>query len=170
MAGYWSLIVAMTEDLVIGRDNGLPWKLPGDLKRFKELTTGKPVVMGRKTFDSIGRALPGRRNIVVTRDPAGFLAKHAGREWPASTTLEATSDVRGLLASHPADGENFLIGGGELFELGLPIARKVYVTWIHEKIEGDAFFPRWDSSLFRSSKVAEFQEPLRHSYVEYERA
>ncbi len=125
-----SLIVARADNGVIGRDNALPWRLPRDLKRFKALTMGKPVLMGRRTFESIGRALPGRVSLVLTRDPAwrapGVIAVH---------TLEEAFDQAGSAA------ELVVIGGAEIFDLVMPLARHVYLTDVHADIPGDTGFP-----------------------------
>ncbi len=124
-----TLIVAAADNGVIGRDNQLPWHLPDDLKRFKQLTLGKPIVMGRKTFESIGKPLPGRLNIVVTRDANyrrdGVIAVH---------------DVPGALAAAGDAAEIMIIGGADLFRLFLPRARRVHLTRVHADIAGDV---RW---------------------------
>ena len=124
-----SLIVAASENGVIGRDGDLPWPQSDDLKRFKSVTMGKPIVMGRKTWESIGRALPGRQNIVISRQP-GFKAE--GADVVAST--EAAVAAAG-------DRELMIIGGSEIYSLFLPFADRVYLTRIHAEVEGDACFP-----------------------------
>ncbi|MSR67932.1 dihydrofolate reductase [Candidatus Peribacteria bacterium] len=125
-----SLIVAASENNVIGKDNKLPWHLPDDLKRFKALTRGHPMIMGRKTFESIGRALPDRLNIVVSNTlenaPAGTSLAHS---LTAALDLAKDSD------------EAFIIGGAKLFEIGLSLAEKLYLTRVHATIDGDVFFP-----------------------------
>lgn len=130
-----SLIVAMSENRVIGRDNCLPWHLPADLKRFKQLTIHHTVIMGRKTFDSIGKPLPDRRNIVVTRDP-NFHA--AG--------VEIAHSLDSAIELAEGDGEAFILGGAEIFRQALPIADRLYLTLVHAHIEGDVHFPEvnWD--------------------------
>jgi dihydrofolate reductase len=128
-----SIIVAAAENNVIGREGELPWRLSDDLKRFKAITMGKPVIMGRKTWESIGRPLPGRHNIVITRQP-GFAAQ--GCQVVASTD-EAVAAAAG------AD-EVMIIGGSEIYALFLPRAERVYLTRVHTAIDGDAFFPRLD--------------------------
>lgn len=130
----FSLIVATTQNNVIGKDNQMPWHLPADLAWFRQNTTGKPVIMGRKTFESIGRPLPKRINIVLSRQPF----EHEGVTWKDS--LESAVDfVKG-------SEEILLIGGGELFKQYLPKADKLYLTQIQAEIEGDTFFPQlnWD--------------------------
>jgi dihydrofolate reductase len=129
-----SLIVAMAEDRVIGIDNRLPWRLPSDLQRFKRLTMGHHMVMGRRTWDSIGRALPGRTSVVVTRRadfraPAGVVVAHSLEE---------------ALAACAGDDEPFVIGGAELYGHALPIARRIHLTVIERHFAGDTFFPALD--------------------------
>lgn len=153
-----SLIVAMTDDGVIGRNNTLPWRLPEDLKRFKDLTMGHAIIMGRKTFDSIGKPLPGRTNIVVSRNPA---LKIDG----AVVTASLGEAVR------QADADAFVIGGAELFRQAWPLADRLYLTLIHEKIEGDVFFPEidWRRRFIenrRTSHVGEKADKLRYSFVD----
>lgn len=130
----FSLIVATTLNNVIGKDNQMPWHLPADLAWFRQNTTGKPVIMGRKTFESIGRPLPKRINIVLSRKPF----EHNGVIWKDS--LESAVDL-------VKDSEEILLlGGGELFKQYLPQADKLYLTQIQAEIEGDTFFPalNWD--------------------------
>jgi len=130
-----SIIVAMTQHRVIGRDNKLPWHLSEDLKRFKTLTMGHPLIMGRKTYESIGKPLPGRTNIVLTRSSTPF---HPGVKL-------ATSFEDGLsLAQKEKTDEVFVIGGAKVFEMALPRAHQLYVTLIHKDFTGDVFFPSFD--------------------------
>ena len=133
-----SLIVAMSAGGVIGRAGQLPWKLSADLQRFKRLTMGHPLIMGRRTYDSIGRPLPGRTTIVVTRQPqpacSGVLIAHT---LPQAYEL-AKNDV-----------EAFVIGGGEIYRQALPDVTKLYVTLVHADIEGDTFFPDIDWSQWQ---------------------
>ncbi|MDD7569203.1 MAG: type 3 dihydrofolate reductase [[Actinobacillus] rossii] len=125
----FSLIVATTQNNVIGKDNQMPWHLPADLAWFRQNTTGKPVIMGRKTFESIGRPLPKRINIVLSRQPF----EHEGVTW---------KDSLGSAVDFVKDSEEIvLIGGGELFKQYLPKADKLYLTQIQAEIEGDTFFP-----------------------------
>lgn len=125
----FSLIVATTQNNVIGKNNQMPWHLPTDLAWFRQNTTGKPVIMGRKTFESIGRPLPKRINIVLSRQPF----EHGGVTWKDS--LESAVDF-------VKDSEEIvLIGGSELFKQYLPKADKLYLTQIQAEIEGDTFFP-----------------------------
>jgi dihydrofolate reductase len=134
MAGAYrpsiSLIVARARNGVIGRDNALPWRLPADLRRFKALTMGKPMLMGRRTFESIGRALPGRVNLVLTRDPA----------WQAAGAV-AVHSLDEALAQAASASELVVIGGAEPFKLVLPLAERIYLTDVHAAIPGDTHFP-----------------------------
>jgi dihydrofolate reductase len=156
-----SIIVAIANHRVIGLNNTLPWHLPEDLKRFKALTLGHHIVMGRKTYESLGRLLPGRTTVIVTRNPhyqvEGALVAHS---------LEAAL----VLAS--GDSEPFLIGGAELYQSGLHLANKLYLTEIHADYQGDAYLPEIDMADWvetaRSSHIS--QNGLAFSYVEYQRA
>jgi len=129
-----SLIVAMTQRGVIGRGGALPWKLSADLKRFKLLTMGHHLIMGRKTFDSLGRVLPGRTTIVVSRQSELKLPPEVILARGLDEAIDNTS----------TDPEPFVIGGGELFHLALPRASRIYVTWVEADIDGDTRFPEWD--------------------------
>jgi dihydrofolate reductase len=130
-----SLVVAMARNRVIGRDNALPWRLPEDLRHFKAVTMGKPVLMGRKTFESIGKPLPGRTNLVLTRDG----------DWAAAGTVVVHSIDEALARSGSAN-ELACIGGAEIFQLLLPMATRIYLTRIDADIPGDTLFPKLDDS------------------------
>lgn len=130
-----SLIVALARNRVIGLNNALPWHLPEDLKHFKQITLGKPVIMGRKTWDSLPekfRPLPGRRNIVVSRNTTLSLAG-----------AEIAHSLEDACRSLTLDDEAFVIGGAELYRLALPMADHLYLTEIEATIAGDAYFPTW---------------------------
>jgi dihydrofolate reductase len=144
------LVVAAAENGVIGRDNQLLWRLRTDLKRFRELTMGKPMIMGRKTFQSIGKPLPGRETVVLTRDP-GFSAEgvHVARNWD-----EAVSQGASLAKTMGADAVA-VVGGAEIYALALPHVRKIYLTEVHAAPEGDAVFPSYDRSQFCETKRVE---------------
>jgi dihydrofolate reductase len=139
-----ALIVARADNGVIGREGGMPWHLSGDLKFFKAQTLGKPVVMGRKTFQSIGRPLPGRPNLVITRDP-GF--RPEGVEVFAELA-DALARARALAAGSGA-GEIMIVGGGQIYDLTLPMARRVYLTEVHANPEGDTNFPDLNPAEWR---------------------
>lgn len=139
------IYVAVAENGVIGRDNGLPWRLSSDLKRFKAGTMGKPIVMGRKTFESIGRPLPGRLNIVVTRDRA-FRAE--GAEVVGSIEEALTlARIRGRCMAG-AD-EICVVGGGEIYRQAMPLADRLHVTHVLAAPDGDAHFPEIDPATWR---------------------
>lgn len=156
-----SLVVAISENKVIGRDNKLPWHLSADLKRFKNLTTGHPIIMGRKTYDSIGRALPNRTNIVITRDKdyqvEGIHVAHSLDE-----ALE-------IAKNSPGSEESFVIGGAQIFTEALPFADKLYLTIIHKNVEGDVYFP--DYSMFKTviSREEGEEGDSRYSFINLEK-
>ncbi|WP_323118549.1 dihydrofolate reductase [Burkholderia alba] len=159
-----TLIVARARNGVIGRDNQLPWKLPEDLAFFKRTTMGAPIVMGRKTHESIGRPLPGRRNIVVTRDAA---RRFDGCD--AVTSLPAAL----ALAAQDGAAEAFLIGGAQLYAEGLQQADKLIVTEIDAEFEGDASFPAPDpahwETLSRDAHRATAPNDFAYAFVVYRR-
>lgn len=151
-----SLIAAIARNGVIGKDGRVPWHLPEELEHFKATTMGHPLVMGRRTFESIGRTLPGRRTIVVTRDPAWH---HPGVE-------SAHSFAEALSLAGPAD-EVFVAGGAEVYAEALPFAHRLVLTEVDAEPEGDTWFPSWD----RSNWVEESREEHEGwSRVVYERA
>ena len=158
-----SLIAAMAENRVIGIENRLPWHLPADLQHFKRLTMGKPMIMGRKTFESLPGLLPGRPHVVVTRNTA-YQAEGA----------EVVHSLEAALASHPEAGELMLVGGANLYAQGLPLAAHLYLTEVHASFEGDAFFPEFDlaewQEVAREPGVLDARNKLPHSFVSYQRA
>jgi dihydrofolate reductase len=140
------LVAAVSANGVIGRDNALPWRLKSDLRRFRALTIGKPVIMGRKTFLSLGKPLPGRTNIVVSRNP-GFAAPGV----VTAPTLPAALDAaRGDALRRGADAVA-VIGGAELYAQMLPLADRLEITQVHADIRGDAMFPPIDPSVWREA-------------------
>ena len=159
----WVLIAAVDRAGAIGRGNALPWRLPDDLKRFKALTLGRPVLMGRKTAESLGRALPGRRNLVLTRSGS---VPFEGMEAVASL-----DDVHALLAAGSA-GELCVIGGGEVYALCLPLATRLHLTRVDTVVEGaDAFFPPFDparwTEVAREPHAADARHAHAFEFVEY---
>ncbi len=164
-----SLIVAMADNGVIGRNNKLPWHLPNDLQYFRAVTIGKPVVMGRKTFESIGRALPGRTNIVVTRN-----ANYTAEGIKVVGSLEEALTLAESIALLDGAEELMLIGGAELYAEALDRADCLYLTRVHSDIiEGDAFFPEIDWRLWQQRSASHFDaddsNPYRYSFCQYER-
>lgn len=139
-----SLIVAVAENGVIGRGGQLPWRMPSDLKTFRRLTMGKPIVMGRKTFQSIGKALDGRDNIVVTRDPS-FAAPGVSA---VDNLADALTLARGLARTKGVD-EVMVIGGAEIFSAALPRADRIYWTEVHGRPDGDVTFARPPAEAWR---------------------
>lgn len=150
-----SLIAAMSENRVIGRDGQLPWHMPADLAHFKRLTMGHHVIMGRRTFESMGKALPGRTNIVITRQQG----------WRADGVMVAHTLDEAVEASRQED-EVFVLGGAEIFRLAMPRARRIYLTLIHARIEGDTFFPEIDERLWKlvSDERHEADQRNAHAY------
>ena len=145
-----AIVAAVAENGVIGRDNRLIWRLRTDLRRFRDLTWGKPMLMGRKTFHSIGKALPGRRTVVLTRD-RGFSAEgvDVAHGWDeAVASAQALADAMGAT-------EIAVVGGAEIYRLALPQARRLHLTLVHAAPEGDAVFPEYDRSAFRELKREE---------------
>lgn len=150
-----TLIAALGRNRVIGARGAMPWHLPEDLKHFKATTLGHPMIMGRKTFESIGRPLPGRRTIVVTRDAAWT---HAGVE-------TAHSFTQALDLAGPAD-EVFIVGGGEIYAQAMPFAHRMILTRVEAEPDGDTLFPEWDPSQWA---VVECDQREGYAFVTYER-
>jgi dihydrofolate reductase len=148
-----SLIVAMAQNGVIGRDNSLPWRLPDDLKRFRAFTFGKPILMGRKTFESIGRPLPGRINLVLTRD----------RSWYAEGVI-AVHSVEEALTQAGSSDELVAIGGAEIYRLVLPFARRIYLTHVHADVPGNITFPEFDSTQWADVEYNSQPADDEHAY------
>ena len=160
-----SIIVAVAENGVIGRDNALPWRLPGDLQHFKRVTMGKPVIMGRKTFESMGRPLPGRCNIVITRNVAYH---RAGIE--VGTSLAAALALAAPLAAAGSANEAMVIGGADIYRMALPLADRLYLTEVHASVDGDSRLPEIDWDQWReTSRELHVGEP-DYSIVHFERA
>lgn len=164
-----AMIVAQSSNRVIGRDNKLPWYLPGDLKYFKQATMGKPIIMGRKTFESIGKPLPGRLNIVISRD-ASFTAQGIKVVMSLPKAIEL-AESQALI-----DGvdEAMIIGGAQIYALALPEVERLYITQVHADIEGDAYFPEFNRSqwteLGREDFSAQGPNPYDYSFIVYQRS
>lgn len=153
-----SLIVAMARNRVIGRDNKLPWHIPADLRRFRDLTLGHTIVMGRKTYEGIGTPLPGRQTIIVTRQegyaPPGCVVVHSLEE--------------ALAAAGSAD-EVFICGGGELYAEALPLAERIYLTMVELDVEGDTLFPEIPAGEFVETSREEVDAKPPITFIVYER-
>lgn len=163
-----ALIWAMSRNRTIGRNNALPWHLPEDMKYFKRVTMGKPIIMGRKTWESIGRPLPGRSNIVITRDPS-YVAEGV----KIVRTLEEAISLAASIALIDGANEAVVIGGAQIYALALPLAQRLYMTQVHAEVEGDAFFPQFDltqwEELGREDFSASGPNPYDYSFVVLER-
>ena len=153
-----SLIAAMAHERVIGKGNAMPWHLPADLRHFKSVTLGKPVVMGRRTFESIGRPLPGRRNLVISRNP----------QWQADG-VEVAASLDEALSLLSGSDEVMIIGGGQLYAEALPRADRLYLTHIELVVAGDTYFP--DYSLYnwceleKTSHQPDEKNPYGYTFV-----
>lgn len=163
-----ALIVAQSVNRVIGRENKMPWHLPEDLQYFKRVTMGNAIVMGRKTFESIGRPLPGRTNIVVTRN-ADYQAAGVEVVHDLATALSRAED----LALINGNEELLVIGGSELYHQALPAAERLYLTQVHAEVEGDAFFPALDmhewQEVGREDYAADERNPYAYSFLVLDR-
>jgi dihydrofolate reductase len=160
-----ALIWAMSRNRVIGRNNALPWYLPEDLKYFKRVTMGKPIIMGRKTWESIGRPLPGRTNIVITRSSSYQVPEGV----KVVSSLEAAFELADKVCLINGVNEAVVIGGAEIYALALPRATRLYMTQVHAEVDGDAFFPQIDldvwQELAREDFAASGANPYDYSFV-----
>ncbi|WP_457300477.1 dihydrofolate reductase [Phyllobacterium sp. P5_D12] len=155
-----SFVVAIAENGVIGRENGLPWRLSSDLKRFKATTMGKPIIMGRKTWDSLGRPLPGRTNIVITRDPAFSVEGVI-----AARSIDQALMIAGSHAGADKVDEICIIGGGDIFRQSLNRADRLYVTWVLAEVEGDVVFPPIDPKVWTEVSSEDFPAGEKDNYA-----
>lgn len=154
-----ALIWAMARNRVIGRDNGLPWRLPDDMRHFRNTTLGQPVIMGRRTFESMPGALPRRTNIVLTSAP-GYRADniHIARDFDSALAI-AKEKIK-VSAGDTA----FVIGGAGVYELAMPVADKLFVTWIEAQVDGDTWFPEVDWSLWQETSSTSHRADARHAH------
>lgn len=163
-----SLIVAMAENRVIGRNNNLPWYLPNDLKYFKQATMGKPIIMGRKTYDSIGKPLPGRPNIVITRN-VDFTAEGITVVNSLADALDQAEDLAFINGAE----EVMVIGGAQIYTEALRKADRLYLTEVHAEVEGDAHFPEFDQADWQEQAREDFEaqapNPYNYSFVVYDK-
>lgn len=167
-----ALIVAMARNRVIGIENKLPWYLPNDLKYFKQVTMGKTIIMGRKTYESIGKPLPGRINIVITRQ-VDYLPPNANDSVKVVASLADAQALAESLALINGQTEAMIIGGAEIYTQALALVERMYLTEVHADVEGDAFFPEFDRAAWqeqvREDFVAEGGNPCDYSFVVYDR-
>ncbi|GAB2685411.1 dihydrofolate reductase DfrA [Mucilaginibacter koreensis] len=156
-----SIVVAKAQNNAIGKDNQLLWHLPADLKHFKDITSGHTIIMGRKTYDSIGRALPNRRNIVVTRQPLQL------------NGCEVVSSLNEALKLCSTEAEAFIIGGAQIYKQALPATHRIYLTEIHQEFEADTFFPAISPAEWNEIGREDFEpnekNPLPYSFITLER-
>ena len=159
-----SFIVATDENGVIGKNNQIPWYLPDDLKRFKKITMGHPIVMGRKTFESIGKPLPGRENIVLT--------KNKKLELKGCTVFHSEKELIDY-CKRLKDEEIFVIGGANLFKIFLPYVDRIYLTKIYKRFEGDVFFPEIDFTQYvissKEKGIKDEKNPYDYEYIIYDK-
>lgn len=148
-----SMIAAMAKGRVIGKDNTMPWHLPADFAWFKRNTLGKPIIMGRKTYESIGRPLPGRRNIVISRNPACVFEG-----------VETVTSMDEALALVKGEKEVMIIGGGSIYNACLPRAHRLYLTFIDAQIEGDTCFPDWGDKGWKKSHSEQYNADEKNAY------
>lgn len=154
-----SVIAAVARNGVIGRDNQLPWRLPEDLKRFKALTMGHHIIMGRKTYESLGRLLPGRISVIVTRNP----------DYAVPGALVAGS-LEAALQQCQSDDQAFMIGGAELYQQALPLANRLYLTRIEQDYEGDAWFPPYNTEEWAEvARESGESGGLAYAFIDYVR-
>ncbi|WP_299581422.1 dihydrofolate reductase [uncultured Microbulbifer sp.] len=162
-----ALIAAVARNGAIGRENQLPWRISGDLQFFKRTTMGKPIVMGRKTYESIGRPLPGRANIVITRNP----------NWQAEgvevvDSLASALELAGGYATETGASELMVIGGAQIYRLAMPRAARLYITEVDAEVAGDAFFPTLNDSwveVVRECYPASDKNEYNYALVQYDR-
>ena len=149
-----SLIAALTDEGVIGKDNKLLWHLPADFAYFKKMTLGKPIIMGRKTFESIGKALPGRRNLVISQNP-NFTA----------LDCEVYSSLDAAVAAINDAEEIMIIGGSQIYQQALPIANKLYLTYVHHNFTGDTYFPEFNKNEWQLIEKLDFAADEKNEYA-----
>lgn len=149
-----ALIAAVSQNWVIGHENRLAWHIPGELKHFKEMTWGKPVIMGRKTYQSIGSPLRGRDNIILTR-----------QVWLRIPGCRVFHDIASVLAYLPFDQECIVIGGSSVYEGFMPLANRMYITWIEHDFKGSNFFPAWPAEEWKEVARQTHQPTIRNPYL-----
>ncbi|MGF7040543.1 dihydrofolate reductase [Mucilaginibacter lappiensis] len=156
-----SIIVAIAKNNAIGKDNKLLWYLPNDLKHFKDVTTGHTVIMGRKTYDSVGKPLPKRRNIIITRQAISIEG------------CEVVNSLEAALALCKDEDEVFIVGGAEIYRQAIPLTDRIYLTVIDQEFDGDSFFPELDPTEWKEKERENFEpdekNKLRYSFITLER-
>ena len=156
-----TIVVAISENNAIGKNNKLLWHLPNDLKHFKEITTGHTVIMGRKTYESVGRPLPNRRNIIITRQNI------------AIEGCEVAGSIDAALALCAREKEVFIVGGAEIYKQSINLTDRIYLTIVHKKFEGDSFFPEINKQdwkeVYREDHLPDEKNQLPYSFITYEK-
>nr|AIA18414.1 Dihydrofolate reductase [uncultured bacterium] len=150
-----SIIVAVSENNLIGVNNDLPWHLSADLKRMKTITMGHHLIMGRKTFESLGKPLPGRTSIIITRN----------KNYQVPPECIVVPSLKEALAAVKNDNEPFIVGGGEIFREALPLVNKIYLTRIHQRFEGDTYFPELNEKEWKQVSRNDFQRDEKNNYA-----
>jgi dihydrofolate reductase len=156
-----TIVVAISENHVIGKDNKLLWRLPNDLKHFKEITTGHTIIMGRKTYDSVGKPLPNRRNIIITRQNITIPG------------CEVVNSIEAALTLCEGEPEVFIVGGAEIYKQAIKLTDRIYLTVVHKGFEGDSFFPdinkdEW-KEVWHEDHEPDHKNPLPYSFITLER-
>lgn len=167
-----SIIIAFAENRVMGRDNQLPWHLPNDLQYFKKMTMGKPMIMGRKTYESIGKPLPGRPHIIITRQE-GYVPPNANEQVQVVASFDEALTAAEQLTARLESDEVMVIGGAEICKLALPVANRLYLTEVHAEVDGDIYFPEFDKSQWQETSRENYsacdKNPYDYSFIVYER-
>jgi len=146
-----SIVVAISQNHVIGKDNKLLWYLPNDLKHFKEITTGHTVIMGRKTYESVGKPLPNRRNIIITRQNITIEG------------CEVVNSIEAALALSSAEEEVFIVGGAEIYKQSMHLTDRIYLTIVHKEFDGDSFFPEIDQNQWHETAREDHEPDAKNS-------
>lgn len=167
-----SMIIAAAENRVMGKDNQMPWHLPNDLQYFKRSTMGKPMIMGRKTYESLGKPLPGRAHLIVTRQ-TDYQAPNANEQVQVVTSLEEAIQAAQALVLATENKEIMVIGGAEICSLAFSQTERLYLTQVHADVEGDVFFPEFDLKQWREISREDYSasgsNPYDYSFVVFER-
>lgn len=161
-----SIIAAIGKNRELGKNNALLWHIPGELPRFKKITTGHPIIMGRKTFESIGRVLPNRTNIIITRDKGKVISD---KKYEGAIVVDSLEEALRQAQGKPGGDEVFIIGGGQIFEQALPLTDKLYLTLVDAVFDADTFFP--DYSVFTKviEKEDHVSEEFKYTFLIFER-
>lgn len=167
-----SMIIAAAENRVMGKDNQMPWHLPNDLQYFKRSTMGKPMIMGRKTYESLGKPLPGRPHIIITRQ-TNYQAPNANEQVQVVTNLADAIIAAQALVADTEEQEVMVIGGAEICSLAFPQTERLYLTQVHAEVDGDVYFPEFNPNEWREVSREDYQasdnNPYDYSFIVFER-